>query len=188
MKKTQFLVLLILIGLIGYTFWNTEEVQSPTTEKIQISTTEEPQNSATKETKIEGPVAARIDLSTALTDGQKPQFEIYVDGSETPERPISWMTNNRAHGYATQREGNGMSILIKVTDDAKINMALRGPDTRDKNGKRYESWVKYTSVTVNDEEILPEPVSVWHDKPFRYTLDAKADNAYIIQAKWMGNE
>jgi len=45
-------------------------------------------------------------------------------------------------------------------------------------------WVKYTSVTVNGKEILSEPVEVWHNKPFRYTIKAKAGKEYNIHAEW----
>ena len=69
-------------------------------------------------------------------------------------------------------------------EDADINIVLRGPDERDNKGQRYERWVKYTDFRINEKSILFEPVEVWHDKPYRYTLHAIKDYAYVIKLKW----
>ena len=127
---------------------------------------------------------ARIDISTKLVDAKKPQFEVYVDGSKTPEKQADWMQKSGNQGYVVQRDDGAKNIKLKALKDVDIDIILRGPDKRDENKKFIPVWVKYTSLTVNGKKILSEPVSVWHNKPFRHTIKAKAGDEIKIHAEW----
>lgn len=145
------------------------------TTEVVVAESVEPQEEKT---------VARIDFSTKLVDADKPQFEIYVDGSDVPEKQASWMAKNNNQGYVVQKNANNVDIVVKALDDNDINLALRGPDKRDENNQFVPVWVKYTSFTVNGKEILPEAVELWHNKPFRHTINAKAGEEYKIHAEW----
>lgn len=127
---------------------------------------------------------ARIDISTKLVDAKKPQFEVYVDGSKNPEKQADWMNKFESQGYVIQKNSGKTNIIIKVFNDSDINVVLRGKWEQDKDKKMVENWVKYTSVTVNGKKILSEPVSVWHNKPFRHTIKAKSGDEIKIHAEW----
>ncbi|MBR1600276.1 MAG: hypothetical protein IJ677_01710 [Alphaproteobacteria bacterium] len=129
-------------------------------------------------------IVARIDLTTKLVDAKKPQFEVYVDGSKTPEKQAGWMQKSGNQGYVIQRDKSSTDINIKSLNDSELMVVLRGPDKRDENKKFIPVWVKYTSFTVNGKKILSEPVSVWHNKPFRHTIKAKAGDEIKIHAEW----
>ena len=127
---------------------------------------------------------ARIDIITKLVDAKKPQFEVYVDGSKNPEKQSGWMQKSGNQGYVVQRDKNSTDISIKSLNDSELMVVLRGPDKRDENKKFIPVWVKYTSFTVNGKKILSEPVSVWHNKPFRHTIKAKSGDEIKIHAEW----
>lgn len=128
---------------------------------------------------------ARIDLTAKLVDAEKPQFEVYVDGSENSEKQASWMPKFETQGYVVQSDNGDIDIVINaIKEDTDINLTLRGNWEQDEDKKMVENWVKYTSVSVNGKEILPEAVEVWHNKPFRYTINAKAGEEYKIHAEW----
>ena len=127
---------------------------------------------------------ARIDIITKLVDAKKPQFEVYVDGSKTPEKQADWMPKFGNQGYVVQRHDGAKNIKLKALKDVDIDIILRGPDKRDENKKFIPVWVKYTSVTVNGKKILSEPVSVWHNKPFRHTIKTKSGDEIKIHAEW----
>lgn len=129
-------------------------------------------------------VTARIDITTKLIDADKPQFEVYVDDSETPLEQADWMTKFNTQGNVVQKSGETLDIVIKAIEDTDINLVLRGKWEQDENGKLIENWVDYTSVSVNGNEILQEETFVWHNKPFRYTINAKAGEEYKIHAEW----
>ena len=131
-------------------------------------------------------VTARIDIATKLVNAKKPVpvFEVYMDDSETPQEAADWMLKYNNQGNVVQKTGNDVNIKINALKDASIKVNLKGPWKQDDDGNQLESWVKYTSVTVDGQEILTEPVNVWHNEPFTYTIDAKAGNTYNIHAEW----
>lgn len=129
-------------------------------------------------------VTARIDLTTDLVDAENPPFEVYINTSKIAEKQREWMFNLGYQGYTAQTTGNEMDIKIKVLNDAEIVVVLRGPDERDANNNRIEKWVDYTSVLVDGKEILPKMTAVWHNKPFRRMIEAKAGDVINIKAKW----
>ncbi|MBR1601082.1 MAG: hypothetical protein IJ677_05835 [Alphaproteobacteria bacterium] len=140
---------------------------------------------ATKAEPKEEKTIARIDLTAKLVDAEKPQFEVYVDSSENPEKQACWMPKFETQGYVVQSDNGNIDIVINaIKEDTDINLTLRGKWEQDEDKKMVENWVKYTSVSVNGKEILPEAVEVWHNKPFRYTINAKAGEEYKIHAEW----
>lgn len=128
---------------------------------------------------------ARIDIITKLVDAKKPQFEVYVDGSKTPEKQAEWMPKFGNQGYVIQRHDGAKNIKLKALKNVDIDIILRGPDKRDENNQFVPVWVKYTSLTVNGEKILPESTDVWHNKPFIYILKALAGEEYKVHVEWI---
>ena len=127
---------------------------------------------------------SRIDFETDLVDKNAPKFEIYTDGSETPNPKASWMTRHNLQGYVIEKAGEEVDVIVKTSDKVKIKISLRGPWEKDADDKMVEHWVKYTSMTVDGEEILSEPVDTWHNKPFIYYIDNKANEEHKLHIKW----
>ena len=98
------------------------------------------------------------------------------------------MPYHNIQGYVIQNEDNDANIVIKVIENAKIALQLRGKDERDNNNMIIENWVKYTSLSIDGEEILPEAVEAWHNKPFTYTINAKAGEKYKIHVEWTNSD
>lgn len=174
--------LVVILAAIGVMIGNGTKEENTTNTSTQITTE---QDSVTKQIAIieESPVA-RIEFSTKLVDAQKPQFEIYVNDSKTPEQQVNWMPNLGDQGYVVQSDNGKADIVIKSPKDVDISLNFRGKWEQDKEGKLVKNWVKYTSVTINGEEILSKSVNVWHQNPFTYTLNAKAGKTYKIHAEW----
>lgn len=129
---------------------------------------------------------ARIDLTTKLVDAPKPQFEVYVNDSETPEKQASWMPKFGNQGYVIQRDSGNIDVVVKVINDTDINILLKG--LRDeKEGKLIKHWVEYTSFIINDEEILPKVTSIWYGKPLTHKIKAKKGEIIKIKVEWQKN-
>ena len=127
---------------------------------------------------------ARIDVTTKLVDAEKPQFEIYADGSEMPIKQADWMPRYGIQGYVVQEKGYSKDFVIKSLKDAEIRILLKGPDKRDENNKIIENWVDYVSFSVDGKDILPEKTAAWHNKPFVHVLNAKSGEEHKIKVKW----
>ena len=136
----------------------------------------------TVEAKEENTIA-RIDITTPLVDAEKPQFEVYVDGSEIPENQAGWMPKFESQGYVIEKDDGTKDILIKALNNVDISIVLKG--FRDeKNGKFIQHWVKYTAFKINGEEILSEPRDIWYGKAYAYHLNAKKGEEYKIHIEW----
>ncbi|MBR4903593.1 MAG: glycosyltransferase, partial [Selenomonadaceae bacterium] len=127
---------------------------------------------------------ARVDVK--LTSNDKGDFEIVSVSDEKAEvRKAGWLKRNEI-GYFVQSYVGKMEIVAKPTADGQINSDLRGLDIRDPSNrsKKIPYWVDYTKLVVNGEIVLNELTPVWHNKPFRYNLDAKADEEITINVEW----
>ena len=130
---------------------------------------------------VVAPAVARIDLSAPYTE--EAQFVVYAEDGQ-PLDEAEGMPKYNARGYRVQKNGNDTTFKIITNEDVVIKLSLRGKWEKDKAGNRIPRWVRYTSVKINGEEILDEPKSVWHDKPFVYQLLAEKGDTYEVVAKW----
>ena len=69
----------------------------------------------------------------------------------------------------------------------QIRLFLRGLDIRtpEDKSKRIPCWIDYTKLTVNDNVILDKLTSAWHDEPYTYNINTKADEKVKIQIEWL---
>ena len=127
---------------------------------------------------------ARVDLKLMSTAGD---FQILStsDDKAKLEKP-NWFQKDGV-GYVIQSYVGELEILAKSTVDGKISMLLRGIDVRlpEDKTKLIPYWVDYTSLTVNGKKIFDTLIPVWHNKPYRYEIDAKAGEEIKIQVEWL---
>ena len=57
------------------------------------------------------------------------------------------------------------------------------PNPEDKS-KRIPYWIDYTKFTINDKTIFNTRTPTWHDRPYKYTMEVKADKELKIQVEW----
>lgn len=90
-------------------------------------------------------------------------------------------------GYQIQSNAGNMKIVAKATTDGKISLNLRGIDVRtpEDKSKRVPYWVDYTKLAINGKVILDKLTPAWHDKPFRYNMDVKANEEILLQVEWL---
>ena len=95
-----------------------------------------------------------------------------------------WMKKFGQYGYCLQETNIGADYDIEVLRDTTLNILLRGPDNRDENNKTMENWVDFTSLIINDKEILSQTTPVWHNKPFTYTFSVNKGENIHLHAEW----
>lgn len=122
---------------------------------------------------------ARIDVSCAYEDNAFNIGEL---------KPVDWMKNSQQFGYVLQYNGSSMDKQIKINKDTNLKIILRGPDCHNAENKQIQAWVDFTSLLINGNEILSQIVSVWHNKPFIYALDAKKGDVINLHAEWEKHE
>lgn len=71
-------------------------------------------------------------------------------------------------------------IKLKVKGDGKLFISLRGEDKRI-NGKRYPVLVDYKKLVVNGKPVLLGRKTIWHDRPFNYSLPVKNGDVVTLE-------
>lgn len=126
---------------------------------------------------------ARIDITTKLADAKKTQFEVYVDGSKTPEKQAEWMHKFGNQGYTIEKDSGTKDIVIKALNDVNIKISLRGKKGQ-VNKEKAPRLVKYTVFSINDEKILKKDIVASYEKSFNHVIKAKAGEEYKIHLEW----
>ena len=146
------------------------------TSRVDIEQQEQP----TTTPQIAAPTIARIDL---MASAKGAQFIVYdKDNQVLPE--ADWMSKFNLRGYAILIDGKDSYFVIKANNNTEIKIALRGKWEQGSDKNLIPHWVEYTSLKINGESVLPGNVTVWHDKPYNYTIHAKAGEIYTVEATW----
>lgn len=183
-----FIIIAAMVAVISYLLIKPSGYDSQVVENKIITTgaqqaEPEPIKVSTVQEETQEPTTARIDIITPLFDAETHQFEVYVDDAETPLTQEEWMLKYNTQGSTIQKAGNNANIMIKALNDADIYILLKGPWKQD-NNNMAEHWIKYSSLIINGEEVLPESIDVWHNKPFKHIIDAKNGETYKIHVEW----
>ena len=128
---------------------------------------------------------ARIDVK--LIPKGNGDFQIlFVSDDKITIKRAGFLAKNEI-GYLFPSYDGKLELVAKATVDGQINLSLRGLDIRDPEdkSKRIPYWIDYTKFVVNDQIIFDTLTPAWHDKPFRYNLDVKADEEIKVEVEWL---
>ena len=128
---------------------------------------------------------ARIDVKL-ISDGESDLQIISVSDGNAKVNKADWLSGNES-GWFIQSYCGKLEIIAKANVDGQIQFVLKGIDMRnpDDKSKRVPYWVDYKKFTVNDNKIFNKLIPAWHDKPFRYKMDVKADEEIKIEVEWL---
>ncbi|MBR4903147.1 MAG: glycosyltransferase [Selenomonadaceae bacterium] len=128
---------------------------------------------------------SRIDIKLVPIEQGELQI-ISVSDDNAKVKKADWLSENES-GYFIQSYCGKLDFIVKVAGDGQIQFVLKGIDMRDSKdkSKRVPYWVDYKKFTVNDKVIFDKLIPAWHDKPFRYKLNVKADEEIKIEVEWL---
>lgn len=81
----------------------------------------------------------------------------------------AWFSNAQGIGHVIESYEPAQEISIKTIKRGKLTLHFRSPD-KSHNNERFPLWIDIKSIRIDGKEILPTPISVWHDKPFCYEM------------------
>ena len=129
---------------------------------------------------------ARADIQLIPKMGAGDFFILSVSDEKATVLKPAWL-QKKGVGYQIQSYAGNLEFITKATADGQLRLNLLGVDVRDPadNSKRIPRWIDYTKLTINGEPIFNNTIAAWHDKPYTYTFDVKADDEITIQLKWL---
>ena len=129
-------------------------------------------------------ITARTDVKL-MTD--KGDFKILsVSDDKANVTKPNWFQNGGI-GYMITSYVGKLKFVAKAAADGQIQLRLRGIDMRNPKDstKKIPYWIDYTKLTVNGKTIFDKLTPVWHDKPYRHDMDAKAGKEITFEVEWL---
>lgn len=111
---------------------------------------------------------ARIDIKN--NGGSDNDINIVTENAKVIKP--AWFKNEQGQGAVIENSALTAHIKIMAIEPGTLRLTFRAPDRR-YDGKRFPVYVDYTSIKIDGNELLKEPISAWHDKPFVYEMPVK---------------
>ena len=129
--------------------------------------------------------SARVDLSW----DNKDKIVKVVNCNSNNEVLINypaWLQHDASCGLMIESPDFVFDLDVDCAEECELTINLRAPDIRDKSekSKRIPVWVTYTSMIINDIQILSNPVNVWHDKPYRHVMKCGHGQHFHFSITW----
>ncbi len=133
-------------------------------------------------------LTARLDLQM-VSDTVDGEFKILSISDDKAKTTKPDYLNRDGIGYVIQSFAGKMELIAKANEDGQVILKLKGMDIRDPGDKsrRLPYWIDYTKLTVDGNTIFDKITPAWHDKPYRYDIDAEADEEIKIQVEWLAH-
>ena len=129
-------------------------------------------------------ITARVDIKLMTTEGD---FQILsVSDKKARVWKPGWFQKNGI-GYQIESYWGQLDFTAKATVTGKISLYLKSLDIRYKAELSkciIPYWIDYTKLTVNRETIFNTLTPAWHNKPYTYSFEAKADEEIKIHVEW----
>ena len=98
-----------------------------------------------------------------------------------------WFTDNEGIGKTLESFRQNNKIVITAVNDGKLILNFRGQNYLYDN-QHIPVWIDYKSIKIDDKEILLEPISTWHDKPFSYEISVKDKQEITLEVQTQCHE
>ena len=109
-----------------------------------------------------------------------PTNNVEIEANDVSVVEPKWFTDDQGIGKLIESNHMIDVIKIKAVNDGLLKFIFRGK-YKCYNDKHYPFWIDFKSIKINGSEILSEPISVWHDIPYRCEIPVK--NGQIITLK-----
>ncbi len=108
--------------------------------------------------------SARVDIKNIGIKTNNVDVKTVTDISEP-----TWFKDETGAGKVIEFSALTNTMTIKAINAGKLIISFKGKECCHQ-GQRFPLWVDYESIKIDGREILSEPISVWHDKPYTFEM------------------
>ncbi len=130
-------------------------------------------------------ISARIDLKMVGTP--KPELNIlFISDKNVKIAKPEWFNKNGTGYVITSYEGE-LEFFLHSNVTGKVEISLRGMDVRSplSKDKHIPCWIDYVDLTIDNVTVFDTIKPVWHDEPFKYSIELKADHDIMVHVSWL---
>ena len=134
--------------------------------------------------KFRNHITGRVDFKFWSTEGDFELLSVSDDKAEAIKP--DWFQNGGV-GYVIMSYAGKVEFVAKATANGRVSFEFRGMWVQDPedNSKLVPYWIDYTKLTINGKIIFDKITPAWHDQPYVYTMDAKANEEIKVQFEWL---
>lgn len=125
--------------------------------------------------------SARVDIVNK--NYTKNPVEILYSSDNVDVKFPGWFEYDYGKGTVLETKEKSFFVTLRCIKDGELNISLRGPDVR-VSGKRVPSFVNYTALRVNNENVLKKDTAACHDKSYIFRKNVKDGEIVEIHVEW----
>lgn len=119
---------------------------------------------------------ARIEIKLINEDKANMDIINISDFKASIKKP-DWF-QEKGIGYVIESFIGKIDIKFYIQKKGKLSIRLRGKEVKNNNGERIPFWIDYKLLKINNDIIFDDIKTVWHDKPYYYSVEV--DEALVI--------
>lgn len=100
-------------------------------------------------------------------------------------KKINWIDPADGSGIITQSIKGNLNLTVQCINDGKLTVTLRGVYYKSNDNKTFPVYLDFKNFKINDKSIFEGSKVLWHNKPFKYTLNVKDKQIVNIHAEWL---
>ena len=130
---------------------------------------------------LSGYVTARLDIKN---EGRRENNIVFsdLDGVGVSEEIPEWFSGGNGIGHTIRAKAEAdkgkFSFRMHCIKNGTLQISMKGQHFKRADKSNIPYWIDYTSLKINGQEVLEEPVYAWHDNPYYYRKPVK-DNEIL---------
>ena len=125
---------------------------------------------------------ARIDILN--TNVESNAIEILNTSNSVDVVFPEWFKTDEGAGVVIKTKEKLFDLKVKCINDGVLNITFRGPDIRDELGNRIPSYVEFEKVMINNEYVINNNVTVWHNEPYIFKKYVNDGDIIDMHVEW----
>ena len=147
-------------------------------------TSEQPKTSAVPSVLVDvSKYRARIDIKNIGASTN--DIEILSKSFAEKFTEAKWMSNNTGKGYIVHTSNHVDEIQLKCIGAGQLKLSLKGPEVKNKDGKRVPIRILFKNLFVDGNNIFSDSKIVWHDDEYIFKLKVEDGQIVTINTEWL---
>lgn len=95
-----------------------------------------------------------------------------------------WFKGDNGEGVVLYTNEKSFDIKLKCINDGSLSIFLKGPHILNSQGKHIPSYVNFNKLIINNESIIENCVTCWHDDPYIFEKNVKDGEVLNLHFEW----
>ena len=104
---------------------------------------------------------------------------------ELDETTPDWFCDDKGIGHVIKTEKSKLHLKLKMINDGKIDIKLKGQFAKAQNGKKFPIYIDCTKFEVDGENMLETNTLVSHDDPIKFEKKVNNGDIISVNIEWL---